>query len=456
MPHRAKWTAILLLALISAAAHAEEGIPSSEWTAQEQQLVQQMRAAYQKRDLPFTDEQAGIAVKTMREKIARITGQIAATQAAIGAMPALAAPSAAPAPAQAAPSAPAAPGSPGNSAEADLGARYAAFPPKSGELQIEDRADGFLINGQPFLDPEGTLTDYAVDVLSGNIGYVLNSPGGQVVKVTRAGTGTSITPLKIATARESNSQWQVSTTTGKNLVGERFSVTPNGFLVSRATAAFLYQTGQELATHVVPNGYVLATYERGDVDSTGHVLLEKDPSATTGTGQKSGGLFKSFKDLANPFAQKHDFALLHLQSGRQFPLDIPSNAKKVSTYSDCQRQNDFVNKCATVTRAENLYQPDGRRNEGHYYWRIQWFNTPKGPLLIALENDLAELNVIDLASGRKAHAFIRAMGISGFEAKQDSAGVVKLTYGVVFRKQEIPDVAAFLASAQPIAPPAAR
>jgi hypothetical protein len=157
----------------------------------------------------------------MRDKMARITGQIAAIKAGAGMMPTL---GAAATPAATAPQLP-------NSqptvtpSEAELGARYAEIPPKAGDLQIEGRSDGFVVNGRPFIDPEGPITDYAFDVVSGNIGYLVEGPAGHVLKVTRAGASTE--PLKIASARETAAGWQVVTTTGKTIAGERYSVTPD-------------------------------------------------------------------------------------------------------------------------------------------------------------------------------------------------------------------------------------
>jgi hypothetical protein len=227
MSARTKWTTGLTVLLFASAIWAEEGIPRAEWTPQEQKMVQEMRNIYQKQKLPFTDEQASIAVKTMRDKIARMTGQIAAARAGAGMMPSLGAAATANAPQQP-PSQPTA-----TSSEADLGARYAEIPPKSGDAQIEGRSDGFIVNGRPFVDPEGPITDYAFDVVTGNIGYVVEGPAGHVLKVTRAGATTE--PLKIASARETPSGWQVVTTTGKTMSGNRYSVIPTGVLVSRPT-----------------------------------------------------------------------------------------------------------------------------------------------------------------------------------------------------------------------------
>lgn len=410
--------------------YAEEGIPPSEWTPQEQKFVEEMRTAYQKQNLPFTEEQAGIAVKSMREKMARFAGQMAGIRAGLSGMPAMAGGVSGNGaqPAQALPTA----------SEEEMGARYAQIPPKSGDVEIEGRSDGFVVNGRPFLDPEGTITDYAFDVVSGNIGYVVEGAAGEIIKLTRVGATTE--PLTLATARESVGGWQVVTATGKTMSGSTYSVTPTGVLVARATAAFLYEPGKPVASFALPKGYVLATHQRGDVASTGYVLIERDASQAS----EERGL-SSLKSLINPFAKKEDYALFGLSSGKVYPLDIPANAKNVRVGSNCQRMNAVMNKCATSTRFESLYQPNGLRNEGHYYWRVVWMNTPNGPLAAALENDLADLNLIELDTGKKVTAFTRKMGIGGFDAKQVGDGTVNVSARLgLTKKEEIKDAMAFV------------
>src|SRR5262249_34677135 len=146
---------------------------------------------------------------------------------------------------------------------------------------------------------------------------------------------------------------------------------------------------------------------------TGYVLIEKDASQP---GEERG--LGSLKSLINPFAKKEDFALYGLSSTRLYPLDIPASAKNVTVGSNCRKVNAVINKCATGTRLESLYQPNGLRNDGHYYWRVMWVNTPSGPLAAALENDLAALNLIELNTGKKVVGLSRKLGISGFDVKQ--------------------------------------
>jgi hypothetical protein len=415
--------------LLSSNLYAEEGVPPAEWTPQEQKFVGELRVFYQKQGRPLTDEEASIAVKSMRERIARMTGQMAGLRAgmpmALGATGATAAQTASTLP---------------TSGEEEMGARYAQIPARTGDVEIEGRKDGFVVNGRPYLDPEGAITDYAFDVVSGNIGYVVEAPGGQIIKVTRAGASTDA--LALATARETAAGWQVVTATGKTMAGSTYSVTPNGVLVARSTAAFLYEPGKPIESFALPKGYVLADHQRGDVASTGYVLIERDASQS---GQERG--LGSLKSLINPFAKKEDFALYGLSSAKIYPLDIPSFAKNVTVGSNCRKVNAVINKCATGTRLESLYQPNGLRNEGHYYWRVMWVNTPGGPLAAALENDLSDLNLIELNTGKKVVGLSRKMGISGFDVKQAADGTVAIAGRLGFKTDEIRDAMAFVKAA---------
>src|SRR5262245_62017563 len=60
---------------------AQKGVPQAEWSAQEQELIARTRAAYGKKGMTFTDEQASMAVQAQREQIAKLTGKIGAMQA---------------------------------------------------------------------------------------------------------------------------------------------------------------------------------------------------------------------------------------------------------------------------------------------------------------------------------------------------------------------------------------
>ncbi len=129
------------------------------------------------------------------------------------------------------------------------------------------------------------------------------------------------------------------------------------------------------------------------------------------------------------------------------------SGKKTTALSGCQRQNDYVNKCSTATRFESLYDTNGTPNDGHYYWRVMWLNTPSGPLAISLEGSLTTLYVTDLSTGKKATAFHRSMGISGFTVDQRADGTVGIKARLGFSTEELADAVAFLQASNDVRVP---
>ena len=66
--------AALTLASLACAAD-RRGIPPEEWTPKERELVIEMRGYYQRDGEAFTDEQAALFIKAMREKYARMIAE---------------------------------------------------------------------------------------------------------------------------------------------------------------------------------------------------------------------------------------------------------------------------------------------------------------------------------------------------------------------------------------------
>ena len=335
--------------------------------------------------------------------------------------------------------------------EAELNARLAALPKRPESLVIEDRKDGFTANGMGYVDPEGRIRNYAVDINSGLVTYMAEvAQNTYRIKVVRAGTDAE--PVVVGSAVRSAMGWQVDSATGKRISGPILTVLPGaGYLVTRDTAAFIYRVGQGTQNLAIPNGFVAARFQRGDVMGTNHLLLERHVSESS----QESKLFDSLRSLGSHLGMnnKEDYALLNLKSGEMIPINVSDSGKNVANYSNCRRKNNFVNECANVDFRESLYDKLGR-NLAHYYWRINWFSTPTGPILIAQENGLKEVNIRDLKSGKKVTAFTRALGIAGHDSVQDDTGRVRITAQMGFSTEKIEDAVAFLNSAQQQAPEA--
>lgn len=312
----------------------------------------------------------------------------------------------------------------------------AALPPRPAQLVIADRSDGFDANGRGFIDPEGRIGNYAVDQVSGLVTYLVDNGGGNyAIKVTRAGTDAQAIP--VATARKIGDDWEVIAATGPRIVGSRLTLLQGaGFLVGRDTSAFIYRPGKGIENIAVPKGYVVANFQRGDVLGTQHLLLERAP-------EKEGTLsFKPFMAIgaAMGLNKNERYALLNVKTAQMVPIDISDTGKTVTTMKNCRAKSRLVNVCSDMLSRESLYENDGAPNGSHYYWRVNWFSTPSGPIVIALENGFRNLTVQNLSDGKKVVAFTRTLGVGGFSAVQQDNGSVKLTARMGLDKQTVDDV----------------
>jgi hypothetical protein len=428
---------------------AQRGVPESQWTPGEAKIVAQARVDLRKQGMPFTDEQARMTVQAMRDQMAKLTGQVAVLKAATangGAMmQAMQPPVSAQSIAQhdAASAAPAGAGV----SEEQIAAKIAQFPPKTGGVAIRQRREGFTVNDQPVVDPEGRITMYGFDVITGDITFAVETPSGTVVKFMRAGV--SNPPVRIAVAVRGNAGWSVQTAVGEAIAGPTLSMMPRGLLVSRAGAAFRYVPGQGIKSIAVPDGYVLAPIQRGNIGGTGFMLLEKE--AATGGNNSTSQMLSSIKALGSQLGlnAKADFALFNGDTGKLIPLNIDADGQTVTALSDCYQRsaNSMVSRCYSAQSFESLYSVNGTRNIQHYYWRIQWLNTPQGPMAITMEDANKDIFVMDLSSGKKVVAFHRALGIADMDVNQDPNGTVSIKAQLAFSHESVDDANAFLTKA---------
>lgn len=418
-----------------------KGVPPSEWTQQEQKMVNEMRVLYKKKNISLTQEQEQIQVQTMREKIAKMNGtfsvinglsngSIKASSTSIPTTISV------------------------NSGEVvseeSLANRIANLPKSTGNIDVIGRRDGFDVNGKTILDPEGRIISYAYDVITGDITYLIRTSDSFAIKFMRANS--SADPILLARAkRNAHGDWEVVTVTGKNISGFSLSMSTVGFLVGRDTAAFRYTPGNGVSNIAIPEGFLLTPIQHGDVGATGYVMLEKADSSSDATNGK--GLVNSLKSLGSSFGlnKKEDYALMHVESGKLYPLNIDSDGKKVMKMSHCRKKNQFINECSTAMTFESVYSPDGTPNMSHYYWLAHWYKTPSGPVAITMENGVKDIFITDLTTGKKVVGFSRLLGIQSFNTKQFADGRVALTANWAFSQHEIPDLEKHLQTGKSVA-----
>jgi len=320
--------------------------------------------------------------------------------------------------------------------EEDLLKKVESLPAPTSLFYFEKRRDGFLVNNMPFIDPEGRITNYGYDALTGEVTYLtLGIDGSYQVKMTRALSDAE--PILLGQAFYSGGNWQFNSVTGKKLVGNKLILTPRGVLTVRDTAGFSWQAGKAIKSIAAPEGFVFADFQNGDVTGTSHILIERIKENSSSIGE----FFSTAKALGSTLGinKKEDYALMNINTGVTIPLNIDIDSKTANFFADC-KAGKIINKCNQMNSMESLYNQDGTPNMGHYFWKIHWFKTPDGLIAVSQESGPREIWATDLISGKRAMILNRTLGIGSFTARQQSDGKISLVAQMGFSKEEIKDV----------------
>lgn len=324
--------------------------------------------------------------------------------------------------------------------EADIAKQLDALPKLTSGAHITKKKDGFEANGRRHIDPEGRIVKFGTNAQTGDITYLTQvSRESYIIKTMRVGHD----PITIATADRSQNGWAVTTVTGKKIVGESVIPLSSGFLVARGTAGFIYSAGKGISSIAIPEDYLIAPFQNGDIQGTRYVLIEKRP---TNKSNQIGGIFNSVVSLGSSLGvnRKEDYALLNIDTGKQVLINVSMDGKNESLYSECRKHNSFINSCANVDFQESLFDKYGLPNAGHYYWRISWFNTKTGPILIVTENSLRETVAENLNSGKKSTLFNRILGINYVIVTEMPDGRISATAKMGLDTQIMEDIEDFI------------
>lgn len=305
--------------------------------------------------------------------------------------------------------------------------------------------DGILINDGVYLDPEGSIERAGWNVMTGVFTYVLkNIDGSRTIKYSRAGSAEA--PLIFASIWEQNGSYKITTVDGHTLVGGEYIPTSSGVIVSRQSSLFKYEIGQKPKSISVPSGWSVATWQRGDVDSTNTILIEKNVEEKAKANGGFGGLLSGFSEIGKSFGMTeiYDYALLNIDTGKTHLLNMSLNDKNVTKLTNCQRQNDYVNKCSGSQTYTSLYNTDGSKNRLHYYWALDWFNTQVGPM--AIYNSGSKLVVVDIQAGNNLTLFERSLGINWFEIDKFTDGRIEVEARLGFSSKVVEDLTRHISS----------
>lgn len=332
--------------------------------------------------------------------------------------------------------------------EAQLAEQIGGWAAGQGPYAVEGFRDGFSIGGDRVLDPEGVILKYAVDSQTGDAAYLAEmGPGQYVIKVMRYGTGA---PLTVATARRQQGVWTVETVTGVRVAGNGLNLSPRGFNIARENAMFMYTAGAGLKSFGLPENFMLAAHQNGNVAATRWVLLEKrretkEAEGGVLAGTALGGLFGAVKQLGATVGVTKgdaDYALYHLESRKTLPLHISLDDKQAQFLSQCRQRNRWIAQCDRLDLVESLYGQDGMPNRQHYYWRLAWYATSQGPVALTMEDNISKLEAISLADERRVTVFSRALGIANWNSRQLPDGRVGVSAQMGLSRESVEDVAA--------------
>lgn len=332
--------------------------------------------------------------------------------------------------------------------EAELASELSQLPKLASGAKFERFRDGFSVNGIRYIDPEGTITAYGFDMLTGDFTYLAQTySGGFVLKTGRANS--NIDPITIGYAEKRGNMWSVNTVTGKKFSGFRLIPSSRGFIVARENTGFRYLPGTGTTSFAASEAFSIAAHQNGDIANTGYILLERKPDEQGRPGSV-GNFISGMKALGSTLGlnKKEDYALLNIDNNKVVPINIAIDDKTVQVMSACRKRNNLMNECARMDSVESLYQINGSRNMTHYFWRISWFNTPKGrPVLISQEGGLSKIVATDLTSGKKALIFERALGIAAFETTQKTDGTISVVAQLGFSSETKTDILSILETA---------
>jgi hypothetical protein len=323
--------------------------------------------------------------------------------------------------------------------EADLKTRLQALEPARPISEVKILKDGLMVDGQRFADAEGRAIRFATDAANGRVGYLVSgsTPDLSTFKIARADKPAEA--ITIGQLRKQGSGWHFNSVTGKSLSGELFFPLTDGILLMRDSVGFKYQAGEGIQQINVPTGWYPTSIQRGNISTTGWMLLEKD---TTESSSSLLGVFGQLGKIVGA-VDANEYALMQLSSGKLVEIDLSAEGKKAYSYSQCRRANAVMNACDKMTSYESAFKSDGTPNPTHYLWNVDWQRTSEGSILLGVEGSLGKrLSGWDLESGKKVTLFERTLGVVMQNTRVTPDGKLTLVARLGLSSETLDDVAA--------------
>jgi hypothetical protein len=299
--------------------------------------------------------------------------------------------------------------------------------------EFSQTKQNIIIDGKPFVDPEGEILTIGSSNLTGEFTYLIAGQNAKesILKYNRANSGKE--SLTVAVIRNNYGTLKVFTINGKSYSGTQVTPISSGLLISRDSTIFQYSLDSELKTFNTIDGFHIAKFQNGDVANTGYILLEKNEAEKGST----DSIFSSIKGLGSTLGltESYEYLLANIATNKVIPLNLQTGDKNVSVLSGCKKGNNYINKCENMSMVESLYDTNGQPNYDHYYWSVNWLNTNSGP--IALYKESSKVKAVDLKNSQEFILFSRMLGVNYFKASQDSMGKIKVKAKLGFSSETI-------------------
>ncbi|MCU7960775.1 MAG: hypothetical protein KZQ58_12440 [gamma proteobacterium symbiont of Bathyaustriella thionipta] len=249
-----------------------------------------------------------------------------------------------------------------------------------------------------YIDPYAPIYSASPLSSSGWVTYLVKGDGKRDFIVKRANFKENGSPEVLGQLEGKRGEWRFKPQKGQTFSAFAYFLTSKGIILLRSDNVFTYLVDENARPHLLPEGWSVAWVQKGDIEGTRIVTLEKP-------------LHPSLFDLG---ASTHTIGFYDIDKRRiRGTLDM--------TLGKGREAENFKN-------------------------RFYLFDTRKGPLSIAIEDAYKHVTIRNIRSGQKRIIFERNDGISSLNAEQDSSGKIKVTASLGFSNKSIKDAEAFLYS----------
>jgi hypothetical protein len=280
----------------------------------------------------------------------------------------------------------------------------------------------------------GRVADFARDPISGVIYQIaINAAGNRELQRRNPSTGDGVELLATISGREG--KWLIEPTLPGQAPFDAIDIqlTARGFVAGTRSKSRAYEGARGWSAYQWPQGFEPAVIQRGDVADTGYLLMERQGQPAGG---QAGAAIVNIAYLLGA-AKRDDYVLLDLHSGRTFPINVSTGGKQVSTPYNCRAKNKLVNVCKDLDVRESLIGSLGTKNIQHYAWAVNWYRTPTGTYLLALEDGGRNATVTLLEQNDRRVAFNRALGYADFGTKISDERKLSMMVNAAFQTEVI-------------------